>query len=350
MKAESVAYFLSLIKNLAEKLDLNLDRIKIITEAASDYYMCTSLLALYSGGEVIAYGKDTLYGKFEEITSRINYLANELGCTNKITFTNQKNDASFCNADLITNSGMLRPIDASFLRHVGNQTVISYMCENWEVRSGDVDLEYCEDKRIPVYFSDENDPRIPVFHFCGELAVKLCQEAGVNMNDSNIVVLSSDRFGSVIAEAILQQGGSVTLLKKAEYHKIKHVNFHSIIVAEYCSSNTIIGEDIPIDWIEKSETTIVQFAGRNNSELIKSKNLKLYPDEQLIPNKMCRTLSYLGPLPVVTLQAIGLKVGQSAVEARRMGLVGSEMDKYVTDHSPAQMKINKNQCYYVRGG
>ena len=283
------------------------------------------------------------------MVSRIEFLARELGCMDKITFTNLKSDPSFCDADLITNSGMLRPIDASFLRHVGNQTAISYMFENWEVRPGDVDLEYCKEKQIPVYFSEENDPRFPVFHFCGDLANKLCRESGVYPGSSTITVLSSDKFGPVVAGALRKQGASVTLLDNSEYHKIRGRHFHAVVVAEFCLANTIIGGDIPLDWIDNPDAVIIQLAGVNNIELIRDRNMRPYPDEQLPPHKMSRTLSYLGPRPVIILHAIGLKVGQSVVEARRMGLVGAEMDAYVMEHSPAQLNINMNRCYSVKG-
>lgn len=62
-------------------------------------------------------------------------------------------------ADVITDTGFVRPIDAQTVAQLERPAVITLMCEPWELGPTDVDLPARQDAGVPVIGTDETDPR-----------------------------------------------------------------------------------------------------------------------------------------------------------------------------------------------
>ncbi len=84
----------------------------MLTEAASGAYVVTPVLAALAGAKVYAFTRTTRYGTVEEIFANTQKLINE--CTSRkldITLIDTITPEIIAQADIITNSGHLRPLN-----------------------------------------------------------------------------------------------------------------------------------------------------------------------------------------------------------------------------------------------
>lgn len=334
-----------LLDETKEQFKLNLSGVKVITEAANGYYSAPVLLAALAGAEVVAVGKDSSYASFEQVKAEIEKHAIQLRLSDKIYLTDNRFDQALIGGDIVTNLNFVRPLDQQLLEHIGSQTIVCYMCENWEVRPGDVDFVFCDKHNIPIYFSDEDSKHGHLFPMAGLVALKLIFESGAGLADDRVAILSSDRFGPVIKSIVKKYAYKTKLFRAPDYDGYEKNRWDLVIVAEYAQAEQIIGQLMPTERLLSQLTpgaTLIQFAGNNNLEQLKQQQFNIFPPDPLPPLKMARTFGYLGPRPIVMYNAIGLKVGQTAVEGKKKNLSGSELDQYVVNHAPAQLMV-KNE-------
>src|SRR5688572_16957343 len=107
----------ALMIDMVRSLDLDLTGKVVITEAASGAYAVTPVLAAVAGAEVHALGRDSTYGTFQEVGRQIGRLLDEVG-TKRVTLIDEVTPDLLESADVITNTGHLRPLDRDLLRHV----------------------------------------------------------------------------------------------------------------------------------------------------------------------------------------------------------------------------------------
>lgn len=326
-----------------ELLNLDLSGLTIVTEAASGLFITTPLIALMAGAkEVICLTKDTVYGKVSEIKSDLLELSSRWGLSNPTIITNRRSPI-LTQADIITNLGMVRPLDRGLLNHIGHQVVIPYMCEGWEIRPGDLDFTFCKEAGIPVMGTNEDAPEMMIFSQCGMLALKMTLEIGLEVVGNKIAILSSDHFGKVIYKTLSNTGADCILFTSTDrYEGLEKGEWDAVIVAEYSNRDVIIGNNGIIsgtrfEKLVENTYAIIQLLGVNEVEKIKEFMCKIYPDQVLAPHKMSRTLADLGPRPLILLHAAGLKVGEAMAKARQKGLVGEEFYQEVLEKSPSQL-------------
>lgn len=332
--------FYHLLKETKDQAKLDLSGGKIITEAASGYYTAPVLLAALAGAEVVALGKDSEYGSFAEIKNEIEQHAYTLKVSDKIKITDNRTDPNLIGADIITNHNFVRPIDHSLIEQVESHPAICYMFESWESRSGDVDQEYCHNSNIPVYFSDEDTKFARLFPMSGLIALKMIMESGAALADDRVAVLSSDKFGPIIKGVLKKYSYKTKLFRAPEYDGYEKNRWDIVVVAEFAQKQTIIDNLMPANRLLAQLTpgaTIIQFAGANNLESLHQKELNIFPDITLKPQRMAKTFGYLGPRPIIMYNAIGLKIAQAVLEGRKQNLSGEELNKYVLAHSPAKL-------------
>ncbi|KEQ25283.1 hypothetical protein [Paenibacillus tyrfis] len=326
-----------------ELLNLDLSGLTIVTEAASGLFITTPLIALMAGAkEVVCLTKDTVYGQVSEIKSELLELSHRWGLSNPTIITDRSSPV-LKNADVITNLGMVRPLDRSLLNHIGHQVVIPYMCEGWEIRPGDLDFAFCQEVDIPVMGTNEDAPEMMIFSQCGMLALKMTLEIGLEVAGNKIAILSSDHFGKVIHKTLSNVGAHCKLFTSTNHYEgLEKGKWDAVIVAEYCRGDVIIGNDGIISGTRFNELientyAIIQLLGVNEVEKIKKLMCKVYPEKTLVPHKMSRTLADLGPRPLILLHAAGLKVGEAMARARQKGLSGGKFYQEVLGKSPSQL-------------
>ena len=142
-----------------QALELDLRGKTVLTEAASGAYIVTPILAAIAGAKVFAFSKTTRYGKVEEIFSNTRSLADSFSeFPLDIHLVDLLNPEIIAQADIITNSGHLRPLTESLLKHAKDEVVIPLMYEAWEWRDADMDISYIRKRGIKIGATNERHP------------------------------------------------------------------------------------------------------------------------------------------------------------------------------------------------
>jgi hypothetical protein len=302
------------IKRNIERLQLNLKGLTILTEVGSDSYLYTPFIPLLAGaGLVIAFVKDSNYGSADEIEERCLSIKHELNITGNLEIVKNHLPSHILHlADIITNSGMLRPLDSEKLQHVPSKAVIPLMFEKWELRDGDIDVAYCKSNGIAIAGTWEQHPSIRVFDYVGNLAVKMLHEAGQEIRGQRILIWSDDEFGKTIHTALLANGAECTVTtNKATLQKMMK-DTDVIFIADYDELCCYTGSGSPFDIQEvanaKPDISIVHLYGDVPYKAFS--NINIYPRKNGKPMMMSHTLAHVGIEPVIRLQVAGFKVGQ----------------------------------------
>ncbi|WP_127579933.1 hypothetical protein [Paenibacillus koleovorans] len=323
-----------IIKEVKETLQLDLKGLTVYTEAGTGMYACTPVIAALAGAEkVYAISRDTRYGTSEQAVREVNQIAAAIHDTlvDRICHIHNKIDQQLFEADIVTNLGHVRPIDKTMINKLNNdKVVIPYMCEAWEVRPGDVDLNECLLNNIPVMGTNETHPGVNCFKTCGHLVAKLLFEAGLEIRKNKIAIFSSDHFGHVIHDLLQQLEADVTLFECVKSLNESNLDsLDALIIADYMNRNVLVGERGLIDLKKIAEQSsgivLVPFAGHCEMEYVKSLGIQMYPMMNLEPVRMSRTLAHVGPMPTIELLAAGLKVGELMRRAKKPNLTISEI-------------------------
>ncbi|MBV1880760.1 MAG: hypothetical protein KUG82_03965 [Pseudomonadales bacterium] len=306
------------INQSIKSLDLDLSGLVVLTEVGSNNYLYTPLIAALAGAHhVFAWTGDTRYGEGNKIKENCLALAEKLGIENRITVTvNKKNIEHINSANVITNSGFIRPIDATFLKYVDpNKCVIPLMYEAWELRSTDIDINVCYQRSIRVAGTWENHPKIAVFEGVGPLAIKLSMEAGYEVYQNNIIVWSSDEFGDMAKTYFEKiEAKSVTITTDTEhlYHLAPTADF--IFFCDYNETKCLVGEGglIDVDKLGRLNPALgyVQLYGDIDDRYLENRGRIIFPAKRGKPRVMTESLAYLGEQPVINLQVAGFKVAE----------------------------------------
>lgn len=314
-----------LISKIKSRLSLNLEGRSVLTEAGSNYFIYTPLIAYYSGASSIyVWIKDTVYGSAESIRKEFLQILNLLGISSD-TFhlrLNERPEADIAASDIITNLGFVRPLDAAFLGNLNKTAVVSYMCEAWEVRAADVDIEYCKENNIPVAGVWEDHPDLLIFKGCGQLSVKLCMEAGLEVYQNSILIISDDKFGKVARESFVNAGAArVDVQSPAANNISDYSDYDLIFISDYSFAEEILSNASDLTVLKGK--TVVHLCGKVNFEALEAAGVNCYPRYNGQAKRMTKTLAHLGLKPIIDLHAAGLKVGELLYNKEASTLVQS---------------------------
>lgn len=309
---------LRLIKECISNLKLNLDGYTVYTEVGTGPFICTPVIAALAGAEkVYALANNTIHGTIADSFSQLDLLLEATGLNLNIEKVTEKKREHFKQTDILTNLGPIRPIDFKTISMLDEtRAVVPYMCEAWEIRPGDVDIQCCFDNNIPVMGTNEDHPLVDCINSSGLIVVKLLLEYGLEIRKNRIIIYSKDKFGGIIKKYLTLLEAEVILVED-ELHLYENAlveNADALIIADYNNHQKLISDQglININRIKQINPSMVliPFAGYVNLEYVKKINLKMYPMENLESYRMIRTLAYLGYQPTLSLLAAGLKVGQ----------------------------------------
>jgi hypothetical protein len=316
------ARLVKLIPEIITKLRLDLSGLTVLTEAASGAYVVTPVIAALAGAHrVIALTRESRYASVNAVIAQTRELASVFGVDAAVEICMERSPDLFARADIITNLGFVRPIDAEAVEAMKPTAIVSLMCEAWELRPGDVDIAACRRKGILVIGTDEHHPAVDVFPYSGWLALKLLLEAGVEIHRNKILVVSRDRFGLIIEENLRRAHVDACLvqnLKDLSPADLRAAD--ALVTCDYAREDCVIGScgDItPGDLAAAAPAIkVVQFAGLVDVSGLQANGIFVYPGEPVPPHRMVRTLAALGSRPVVELHTAGLKVGEVAARIR----------------------------------
>jgi hypothetical protein len=325
--------FKNKIEDALSRLNLDLRGKVVLTEAATGAYIVTPVIAALAGAEVYAFTKDTRYGTVAEVRKQTNDLLDQFGDKNlKLTITDKLTPEIIAKADIITNSGHLRPLNGDKLQHAKKGVVIPLMYEAWEWRDADLDINFCKEKGIVVGATNERHPDVDVFNYLGDMALKMIFDAGLCPYKNSYILLCNNDFGPFIAKVLSKVCGALGVCDKTE-NKEKYEgmnidwlgNFPDLTVPEkYRKTEAIVFTAYPFDqpWIgddklplvvskikeAAQDAVLLRYAGDIDEAYCK-KHMAVYPDH-VHSGHMGILPSAIGPDPIVRLQSGGLKVGE----------------------------------------
>lgn len=308
------------IAEIVQRIELDLVGRHVLTEAATGPYVVTPVIAAYAGAKVVAVTKDTRFGSVATVKRATMDLAGKMGVSDRIEIVEHITDDQIAAADIVTNSGHLRPLDANFVRAMTPGAVVSLMYETWELREGEVDLDACNRNGVIVAGTNEQHPRLRVFDYLGILALKGLFQCGVPPMFSKLLLICDNPFCPFIAKTLVACDSSVDVLGPHYCPNVEGVQkrsvddpgiYDAVIVADTPVQQPIIGSAGAAKYtLEQLGTfdALVQVWGDVDRRCLG--NAMCYPAEAPSPGHMGILLSELGPEPVIRLQAGGLKVGE----------------------------------------
>jgi hypothetical protein len=301
----------SLMQQSIQRCDLQLQQATILTEAATGAYIVTPVLAAMAGAEkVYAITRSTRYGTVEQVIAQTQQLAALAGVSDRIEFVTEKNQEIVAQADIITNSGHVRPIDSQMIDWIKPSAVIGLMYEAWEFRAEDIDLLACRSRGIQVVGVNERHPSVDVFSFLGIMAVKLLLDAGISVYTSNILLLCDNPFCSFIERGLVQAGATVDAVANLSAAP-KNKTYDAILVALQPQPEPVLSA-LDAATITKywSGALVAQYWGDIDRSTFVAQNIPLCPEIEPKPGHMGILPSAVGPEPIIRLQTGGLKAAE----------------------------------------
>ena len=311
-----------------------------MTECASGPYAFTPIMASMAGAKVMALGRDSRYGTYADNKAFIQDMCNSHSLRNNIEFFEDKiPDENWALAEIITNSGMLRPLNKEKILKLNPNSMISLMWETWELRDGEIDITACQKRGIPVVGTNEHFEKADLFCYPGMLCLKMLFEMGLEVGNNSFVLLGEGLTGSLIARDFRNLGidfdwfvNSTQKYEKygpcyhySEIYKIfERDRIDAIICADHSSQRPVFGKQGYIDFERLIEAyPLVQWAhltGPLDPEEIRASGIRYFPKEIRSKGYMSYPTENLGWEPVIMLNSAGLKVGELVAKARHNGL------------------------------
>ena len=294
-------YIVAKIVERSRALDLDLSGLHVLTEAATAAYSATPVIAAFAGAEVVAKAKDSRFGPVAQIRRETESLAAALGLNHRITIVEAVSDAQIAAADIVTNSGHLRPLDRRIIEKMKPGAVIPLMYEAWELRAADVDLEACRRRGTPVAGTNERFPAVGVFEYLGLVVVKAALGAGFSLLGDRCLVLSDNDFGAYVARAMRSNGAIVDVARSRD--EAASDDWDIVVIA--ATPPLAGGKLVSLGNLRAS--LYCQLWGDADRTGASGRWL---PPREPSPGHMGLTIESLGPMPVLRLQAGGLKCAE----------------------------------------
>jgi hypothetical protein len=324
----------TLIEQAVERLRLDFSGLTVLTEAASGTYVVTPLIAAAAHADrVYALTRSTRYGTVEQVTDQTMAQARLMGLQSRIEIITEKMPAIIAAADVITNTGHLRPIDAAMIAHMKPTAVVPLMYEAWEFRPGDVDLDACRARGILFAGTNECHSGIDMFSFLGIMAVQQLLEAGVCPYLSSVLLLCDNAFCPYIERGLRAAGARVDVC--ADLSALASgATYDAIVCAMTPRPEPVLdGRHAAVIAEQYPGCVVTQYWGDIDREALERAGVLMWPPAAPPRGHMGMLPSGPGPEPVVRLQSGSLKVGE--VLARRSFDRDGEYVQWLTDAAPA---------------
>lgn len=298
-----------------DRCALDLTGLTVLTEAASGAYAVTPVLAAMAGADVYALAAGTAYASSQEIQKLTAELARIGTVSDRIQLVYRKDPSFIGAADIVTNSGQVRPIDANMIAQLKPDAVVPLMYESWEYRQADVDLEACRERGIVVAGTNERHPGVDVFSFLGQMAIKQLHDAGIAVRGSHILLLCDNHFAPFIIADLRNAGAEVTesseMTPDALSSQCLSWQCDAVILAMHPREAPVFtAADARLLSQQAPGAVLIQYWGDADRTALAAAGVPVWPLEPPRPGHMGVLPSAVGPEPIVRLQSGGLKVGQ----------------------------------------
>ncbi len=120
-----------LIRKTINFLELDLSELTVLTEAASGPYVVTPVIAALAGAErVIALTQESSYANVKSVIAQTQALETLCQLQDRVEIHARRSLDLFAEADIVTNLGFVRPIDAAVVQMMKPTAVLPLMCES----------------------------------------------------------------------------------------------------------------------------------------------------------------------------------------------------------------------------
>ena len=306
----------ALITGAVDDLGLDLRDLTVVTEAATGHFVLTAVIAACAGAaRVFTVSRDSRFGTAAEAHAAVALWRKRLGAPDRIVPVKRLDASTLAQADLVTNLGWVRPLDAAKVKSLREGRAIAAMCEAWELRPDDIDLRACAARGVGVGAVNEDHPAVDVFEHNGLLAVTMLHALQVEVHGTRIAVAGEGKFASRIAASLSRLGAEVrrapTLAGDRAGWALE--NADALVVADYTRGDLMLGRrgELTVEALQKRapHAAVVQFAGWVRAGELRAAGVPVFPEEEIGPHRMGRTMAFLGPAPLVGLHAAGLLAG-----------------------------------------
>ncbi|HMC85007.1 MAG TPA: hypothetical protein VKI61_05755 [Chitinophagaceae bacterium] len=325
-----------LIDKLARQvqaLQLDLKGKTVLTEAATGAYIVTPILAAIAGAKVFAFSKTTRYGSLDDVFAATRELANTFKeFPLNIHLIDRISPETVAEADIITNAGHLRPLNESMLSNAKDEMVIPLMYEAWEWRDADMDIKYIRKRGFRIGATNERHPKVDVFNYLGDMALKQIFDAGICPYKNKFILLCNNDFGPFIAKVLSAVCDGLAVIDKDEnrdrynpglvdwlggFPEVKipesYRDAEAIIFTAYPFDQEWIGRNAPIQLsqirAQLSDPFILRYCGDINEIELEKNEVRFFP-KHVHSGHMGILPSAIGNDPIIRLQSGGLKVGE----------------------------------------
>jgi hypothetical protein len=306
------ARLLQLMGRVIEEMRLDLTGSVVLTEAATGPYVVTPVLAAMAGAaEVVAVTRASRFGSVADVIEQTVSLAAAADVEGRITVTDEPVAAHAGRADIVTNSGHVRPIDEHLVQLLRPSAVVPLMFETWEIQAGrfDVDLPALQRRGIAWAGTNERHPTVDVFSHLGTMAIRLLTDARYAVHGARVVVLCDNPFAPYLVEGLSGVGASPYIAASLD-DVPEAFDPDVVLVALRPRDGSVLSTTdaarVRHQW---PETLVAQFWGDLDRDELRRLGLRYWPVTAPVSGHMAVLPSDIGPEPVVRLQAGGLKVG-----------------------------------------
>lgn len=299
-----------LMSTAIDRCSLDLSGLTVLTEAASGAYVVTPVLAAMAGAEVYALAAGTTYASKEEIRKLTTELARLGAVMDRIQLVYRKDHVIVSAADIITNSGQVRPIDAEMVACMKPSAVVPLMYESWEYRHTDVDLQACRARNIIVAGTNEQHPDVEVFSFLGQMAIMQLHDAGIAVRGSRILLLCDNAFAPFIMQDLKNAGAEITETRQLTADALSSHCDAVILALQPREAPAVTAIEARLLRQKAPGAVLIQYWGDADRAALTTAEVPVWPQEAPRAGHMGILPSAIGPEPIVRLQSGGLKVGQ----------------------------------------
>ena len=204
-----------LVERAVSSMSIDLSGLRVLTEAATGAYAVTPVIAALAGAvHVDAVTCSTRFGSADRARDETIELADLLGVGDRIQVLKVEELSGLVpRADVVTNSGHVRPIDAALIGLMKPSCVVPLMFETWEIDLGrkDVDLDGLRSRGIRHAGTNERHPAVDTFSYLGTMAVRLFGDAGIAVYGSRLLVLCDNPFDPYLGRGLKSAGADVSI-------------------------------------------------------------------------------------------------------------------------------------------
>jgi hypothetical protein len=339
----------ALVDRAIADFELDLSGLVVLTEAASGPYLHTPLLAALAGAErVYAVTADSRYATGAEVRVATEAEAERRGVAGVVEVLDEREPRAVAAADIVTNSGFVRPIDAALVAQLKPTAVVPLMWETWEVREGEVDFDACRAHGVLVLGTDEAVPALSMEPWAGFLAMKLLFELGLEGYRSRVVLLGGqEMFGRSVWKHLRAVGIEVAWFAEgepearpyaeaAEFLRGEGRDYDALLVFEHEQDLQLVGDGGVVESDDVPAAMAVGvMTGRVDADALRARGVNVVPEVMRPFRYETYETFRLGPRPVLDLYAAGLKVGEAMARARLAGMDLEAATAHALAHSPA---------------